>query len=82
MSSSSTYTITPSLVDNPRQHLEAWTESVETHARSMWAMHDVTGALTLVMSDATVTVTVTVTTLNPSPNPKPNVRGLRQESGE
>ncbi len=52
MSSSSTYTITPSLVDNPRQHLEAWTESVETHARSMCAMHDVTGALTLVMSDA------------------------------
>ena len=52
MSSSSTYTITPSLVDTPRQHLEAWTESVETHARSMCSMHDVTGALTLVMSDA------------------------------
>ena len=52
MSSSSTYTITPSLVDTPRQHLEAWTESVETHARSMCSTHDVTGALTLVMSDA------------------------------
>ena len=52
MSSSATYTITPSLVDNPRQHLEAWTESVETHARSMCIMHDVTGALTLVMPDA------------------------------
>ncbi len=51
MSSPATYTITPSLVDNPRQHLEAWTESAETHARSMCAMHDVTGALTLVLSD-------------------------------
>ncbi len=27
------------------------TESVETHARSMCAMHDITGALTLVMPD-------------------------------
>ena len=27
------------------------TENVETHARSMCAMHDVTGALTLVMTD-------------------------------
>ena len=52
MSSSATYTITPSLVDNPRQHLEAWTESVETHARSMCAMNDVTGTLTLVLSGA------------------------------
>ena len=52
MSSSATYTITPSLVDTPRQYLEAWTESVETHARSMCSTHDVTGALTLVMSDA------------------------------
>ena len=52
MSSSVTYTITPSLADAPRQHLEAWTESVETHARSMCSIHDVTGALTLVMSDA------------------------------
>jgi hypothetical protein len=54
MSSPATYTITPSLVDNPRQNLEAWTESAETHARSMCAMRDVTGALTLVLvlSDA------------------------------
>ncbi len=52
MSSSSTYTITPPLIDSPRQHLEAWTESVEAHARSMCSTHDVTGALTLVMSDA------------------------------
>ena len=50
--SSTTYNITPSLVDDPRHNLERWTENVETHARSMCAMHDVTGALTLVMTDA------------------------------
>ena len=49
--SSTTHNITPSLVDDPRHNLEKWTESVETIARSMCAMHDVTGALTLVMSD-------------------------------
>ena len=43
--------ITPSLVDDPRHNLEKWTENVETHARSMCAMHDVTGALSLVMTD-------------------------------
>jgi hypothetical protein len=48
---STTHSITPSLVDDPRHNLEKWTESVETIARSMCAMHDVTGALTLVMSD-------------------------------
>ena len=47
-----TYNITPSLVDDPRHNLERWTENVETHARSMCAMHDVTGALTFVMTDA------------------------------
>ena len=50
--SSTTYNITPSLVDDPLHNLERWTENVETHARSMCAMHDVTGALTLVMTDA------------------------------
>ena len=49
--SSTTHNITPSLVDDPRHNLERWTENVETHARSMCAMHDVTGALTLVMTD-------------------------------
>jgi hypothetical protein len=45
--------ITPSLVDDPqiRHNLEKWTESFETHAGSICAMHDVTGALTLVMTD-------------------------------
>jgi hypothetical protein len=46
-----THNITPSLVDDPRHNLEKWAESVETIARSMCAMHDVTGALILVMSD-------------------------------
>jgi hypothetical protein len=50
--SSATYNISPSLVDAPRHNLERWIENVETHARSMCAMHDVTGALTLVMTDA------------------------------
>ena len=49
--SSSLTCITPSLVDDPRHNLEKWTENVETIARSMCAMHDVTGALTLVMTD-------------------------------
>ena len=49
--SSSLICITPSLVDDPRHNLEKWTENVETHARSMCAMHDVTGALSLVMTD-------------------------------
>ncbi len=35
--SSTTYNITPSLVDDPRHNLEKWTENVETHARSMCA---------------------------------------------
>jgi hypothetical protein len=43
--------ITQSLIDDPRHNLEKWTENVETHARSMCAMHDVTGDLTLVMTD-------------------------------
>jgi hypothetical protein len=50
-STTATYNITPSLVDDPRHNLEKWTENVETIARSMCAMHDVTGALTLVMTD-------------------------------
>ncbi len=49
--SSSVTCITPSLADDSRHNLEKWTESVETVARSMCVMHDVTGALTLVMSD-------------------------------
>ena len=51
--SSSTFSITPSLVDDPRHNLEAWTENVETHARNMCASHDLMGALTLVVSDVT-----------------------------
>jgi hypothetical protein len=50
--SSTTYNITPSLVDDPRHNLEKWTKNVEAHVRSISAMHDVTGALTLVMTDA------------------------------
>jgi hypothetical protein len=49
--SSSLTCITPFLVDDPRHNLEKWTENVETIARSMCAMHDITGALTLVISD-------------------------------
>ncbi len=49
--SSSLTCIIPALVDDPRHNLEKWTENVETIARSMCAMHDITGALTLVMSD-------------------------------
>jgi hypothetical protein len=48
-----TFIITPCLVDDPRHNLEAWTENVETHARNMCASHDIMGALTLVVSDAT-----------------------------
>ena len=51
--SSPTFNITPSLVDDPRHNLEAWTENVETHARNMCASHDLMGALTLVVSDTT-----------------------------
>jgi len=51
--SAATFNITPSLVDDPRHNLEAWTENVETHARNMCASHDILGALTLVVSDAT-----------------------------
>jgi len=51
--SSPTFNITPSLVDDPRHNLEAWTENVETHARNMCASHDLMGALTLVVSDVT-----------------------------
>ena len=49
--SSLTYNITPSLVHDPRHNLEKWAENVETHALSMCAMHDVTGALTHVMTN-------------------------------
>jgi hypothetical protein len=49
--SSSLTCITPSLADDPRHNLEKWTENVETHARSMCAMHDATDALILVMTD-------------------------------
>jgi len=51
--SAATFNITPSLVDDPRHNLEAWIENVETHARNMCASHDIMGALTLVVSDAT-----------------------------
>jgi hypothetical protein len=51
--SSVTFNITPSLVDDPRHDVEAWTENVETHARNMCASHDIMGALTLVVSDVT-----------------------------
>ncbi len=49
--SSTTHNITPSLVDDPRHNLMKLTKSVETIARSMCTMHDVTCTLTLVMSD-------------------------------
>ena len=51
--STSTCNITPSLADDSRHNLEAWTENVETHARNMCASHDPMGALSLVVSLAT-----------------------------
>jgi hypothetical protein len=52
MSATQTIHLTKSLANDPRAQLEPWLEEIETHARMICAQHDVTGALTLVASDA------------------------------
>jgi hypothetical protein len=52
MSAPQTINLTQSLVNDPRAQLEPWLEEIETHACNICAQHDVTGALTLVASDA------------------------------
>ena len=52
MSAPQTIHLTQSLANDPRAQLESWLEEIETHARNICAQHDVTGALTLVASDA------------------------------
>jgi hypothetical protein len=47
----STITLSHSLATDPRTHLEAWLEDVETQARHQCPQHDITGALTLVVPD-------------------------------
>jgi hypothetical protein len=47
----STITLTHSLANDPRTHLEAWLEDVETQARHQCPQHDITGALSLVLPD-------------------------------
>ena len=56
---SSTITLSHSLATDPRTHLEAWVEDVETQARHQCPQWDITGALTLVVPD-------TVWAFNPS----------------
>ena len=48
---SSTITLSHSLATDPRTHLEAWLEDVETQARHLCPQWDITGALTLVVPD-------------------------------
>ena len=48
---SSTITLSHSLATDPRTHLEAWLEDVETQARHLCPQWDLTGALTLVVPD-------------------------------
>ncbi len=45
----STITLSNSLANDPRTHLEAWLEDVETQARHQCPQHDITGALNLVV---------------------------------
>jgi hypothetical protein len=52
MSAPQTIHLTQSLANDPRAQLEPWLEEIETRARNICAQHDVTGALTLVASDA------------------------------
>jgi hypothetical protein len=52
MSAPQTILLTQSLANDPRAQLEPWLEEIETHDRNIYAQHDVTGALTLVASDA------------------------------
>jgi hypothetical protein len=47
----STITLSHSLANDPRTHLEAWLEDVETQARHQYPQHDITGALSLVVPD-------------------------------
>ena len=47
----STITLSHSLATDPRTHLEAWLEDVETQARHQCPQHDITGALSLVVPD-------------------------------
>ena len=48
---SSTIHLSHSLATDPRTHLEAWLEDVETQARHLCPQWDITGALTLVVPD-------------------------------
>jgi hypothetical protein len=52
MAAPQTIHLTKSLANDPRAQLEPWLAEIETHARSICAQHDVTGAHTLVASDA------------------------------
>ncbi len=52
MSAPQTIYLTQSLANEPRAQPESWVEEIETHARIICAQHEVTGALTLVASDA------------------------------
>ena len=44
-------TLTHSLANEPRTQLEPWLEDVETQARNQCPQHDITGALSLVVTD-------------------------------
>jgi hypothetical protein len=69
-SSSSTLTVEPSLVSNPRENLEAWLTAVGNAARKYCATHSRLGALHLACTD------VLWNALNPPqggvPTPRPN----------
>ena len=47
----STINLSHSLANDPRTHLETWLEDVETQARHQCPQHDITGALSLVVTD-------------------------------
>ncbi len=47
----STTTLTHSLANDPRTHLEDWLEDAEAQARHQCPQHDTAGALTLVATD-------------------------------
>ncbi len=79
MSAPQTIHLTRSLANDPQAQLEPWLEEIETHARKICAQHDVTGALTLVASDAVwncipanVTTTVRIAVGDPPHRAHPN----------
>ena len=78
MSAPQTIHLIQSLANDPRAQLEPWLEEIETHARNICAQHDVTGALTLVASDAVwncipanVTTAVRITAGDPPHRARP-----------